>query len=42
MNGDWYPWGKGINGNQLGQYVQAWRHVHDIFAAIHADNVLWV
>jgi cellulose synthase (UDP-forming) len=42
MNGDWYPWGDGINGNQPGQYVQAWRHVHDIFAAMGADNVLWV
>jgi hypothetical protein len=42
MNGDWYPWGEGINGNQPGQYVQAWRHVHDIFAAMRANNVLWV
>jgi hypothetical protein len=42
MNGDWYPWGKGINGNQPGQFVQAWRHVHDVFASVHATNVLWV
>jgi cellulose synthase (UDP-forming) len=42
QNGTWYPWGTHINGNQPGQYVQAWRHVHDIFAEMHADNVLWV
>ena len=31
MNGDWFPWSEGVNGNQSGEYVAAWRHVHDIF-----------
>jgi hypothetical protein len=42
MNGDWYPWNEGLNGNSSGQYVQAWRHVHDIFTANGATNVTWV
>jgi beta-mannanase len=42
MNGDWYPWNEGINGNTPGQYVQAWRHVHDLFTANGVTNVTWV
>jgi hypothetical protein len=42
MNGNWYPWGKGVNGNQEIDYVDAWRHVHDIFAAVGATNATWV
>jgi beta-mannanase len=42
MNGDWYPWNEGINGNTSGQYVQAWRHVHDIFTANGVTNATWV
>ena len=42
MNGDWYPWGSGVNGNTAAQYVTAWRHVHDLFAAAGATNVTWV
>ncbi|MEV4560749.1 glycosyl hydrolase [Kitasatospora sp. NPDC049285] len=42
MNGDWYPWGSGVNGNQPGDYAAAWRHVHDVFAAERADNVIWL
>jgi cellulose synthase/poly-beta-1,6-N-acetylglucosamine synthase-like glycosyltransferase len=42
MNGSWYPWSEGVNGNQRGQFVLAWRHVHDIFAAEHVTNVKWV
>ena len=42
MNGSWYPWCEGVNGNRPGQFVQAWRHVHAIFAAEHATNVKWV
>jgi beta-mannanase len=42
MNGDWYPWSEVRNGNSAGQYVAAWRHVHDIFAAVGATNVSWV
>ncbi len=42
MNGNWFPWSEGVNGNQSGEYVAAWRHVHDIFTAVGADNVSWV
>jgi beta-mannanase len=42
MNGNWYPWAESINGNQSGQYVKMWRHVHDIFTQIGATNVTWV
>ena len=42
MNGDWYPWAEGVNGNTAGDYVQAWRHVHDVVAATGASNVSWV
>ncbi|MEX5258001.1 glycoside hydrolase family 26 protein [Kocuria arenosa] len=42
MNGNWYPWAESVNGNQNGDYVAAWRHVHEIFAAAGADNVEWV
>jgi hypothetical protein len=42
MNGNWFPWAEGVNGNAAGQYVAAWRHVHDIFAAVGASNATWV
>ena len=42
MNGPWYPWGYGVKGNTAAQYVQAWRHIHDIFVANKATNVVWV
>ena len=42
MNGTWYPWSEKANGNKAGQYVQAWRHVHDIFTKQGATNVTWV
>lgn len=42
MNGNWYPWGVGVNGNQPGEFVAAWRHVHDHFTAAGATNVQWV
>jgi hypothetical protein len=42
MNGRWFPWSEGVNGNKSGEYVTAWRHVHDIFAAVGATNVTWV
>jgi len=41
MNGNWFPWAEGVNGNQPGEYVAAWRHVHDLFAAAGATNVTW-
>ncbi len=43
MNGDWqYPWSEQLNGNRPGDYVEAWRHVHDIFTEVGAENVTWV
>jgi mannan endo-1,4-beta-mannosidase len=42
MNGNWYPWGVFTNGNRVGEYVRAWRHVHDIFTRIGAKNVIWI
>jgi hypothetical protein len=42
MNGNWFSWSEGVNGNQSGEYVQAWRHVHDIFASREVTNVTWV
>jgi beta-mannanase len=37
-----YPWVEAVNGNQTGQYVQMWRHVHDIFSKVGANNATWV
>ena len=34
--------GKVANGNSTGEYVEAWRHVHDIFTAVGATNATWV
>lgn len=42
MNGDWYPWSEAVNGNNPGDYVRAWRHVHDVLLAEGAGNVRWV
>jgi hypothetical protein len=42
MNGGWFPWSEGVNGNNPGEYVAAWRHVHDIFTQVGAENVSWV
>jgi hypothetical protein len=41
-NGNWFPWGEGTNENQPGEFVTAWRHVHDIFTAVGATNTTWV
>jgi beta-mannanase len=43
MNGDWqFPWAEKINGNKAGDFVKAWRHVHDIFTNVGATNATWV
>ena len=42
MNGFWFPWSDGVNGNTPGQFVAAWRHVHDIFESVGATNATWV
>jgi Glycosyl hydrolase family 26 len=42
MNGSWFAWGEGANGNQPGEFAAAWRHVHDIFTSAGATNATWV
>jgi beta-mannanase len=42
MNGDWYPWGRGVNGNTPADSIAAWRHVHDVVVSEGATNVRWV
>ncbi len=42
MNGGWYPWGTGVNGNDATQYKAAWRHIVDLFRSRGADNVRFV
>jgi hypothetical protein len=41
MNGGWFPWSAGANGNTAAQYVAAWRHVHEIFTSVGATNATW-
>jgi hypothetical protein len=40
MNGHWYPWG--TRTNRPGDFVRAWRHLHDVFADVGATSVIWV
>lgn len=42
MNGSWYPWGYGINGNTPAQYVKVWQRVVGIFRQVGATNVRWI
>ena len=42
MNGNWFPWSEERNGNVRGDYVAAWRHVHDRFTAVGATNAIWI
>jgi mannan endo-1,4-beta-mannosidase len=42
MNGNWFPWSESRDGNHPGEFVTAWRHVHDIFTQVGATNVSWV
>jgi Glycosyl hydrolase family 26 len=42
MNGNWYPWCGTVNANTPVDYIDAWRHLHDIFAAAGATNARWV
>lgn len=42
MNGDWYPWARGVEGNTSYRLRAVWRRVVDIFRNRGADNVQWV
>jgi Glycosyl hydrolase family 26 len=41
MNGSWFPWGVGSNGNTAASFVAMWRHVHSIFTSVGATNATW-
>jgi mannan endo-1,4-beta-mannosidase len=40
MNADWYGWG--YRHTPAAEFVAAWRHIHNLFAAQGADNVTWL
>ncbi len=42
MDGNWYPWGYGVNGNTTADFIAAYRHVHDRFVLGGATNVQFV
>jgi FlgD Ig-like domain/Glycosyl hydrolase family 26 len=45
MNGSWSEWGGASNGGAgVGpkRYIEAWRHIHDLFRQEGASNVAWV
>ena len=42
MNGNWYPWGRGVEGNTSYRIRAVWRRVVDIFRNQGANNVQWV
>lgn len=42
MNGGWFPWGAGVNGNTPEDYIAAWQHIVSVFRAEGADNAVWV
>ena len=35
-----YPWGPQNNTNL--EFIAAWKHVHDVFKQVNANNVIWV
>lgn len=42
MNGRWYPWGLGVDGNTARDFREAWHHVFWVFRNHGASNVEWV
>ncbi len=42
MNTNSVPYSEHSNGNSPGQFVQMWRHVHDVFTQVGARNATWV
>jgi hypothetical protein len=42
MNGNWYPWAPGTNGNSNADFIAMWQHVHNIFVQEGASNIRWV
>jgi hypothetical protein len=39
MNGSWYGYSPGQNGNTSASFVAMWQHIHDVFAAQGVTNV---
>jgi hypothetical protein len=42
MNGNWQPYSPGVNGNTASDFVNAWRHFHDLAVGAGAANITWV
>lgn len=42
MNGDWDPWCAWFYGKDTELFIQAWKHIVDIFREVKADNVYFV
>ena len=42
MNGNWFPWGRGVDGNTARDFRKAWKHVVELFRQQGATNVIWV
>lgn len=42
MNGNWAPYSPGVNGNTATDFVNAWRHFHDLANQAGATNVTWL
>jgi mannan endo-1,4-beta-mannosidase len=42
MNGSWFPWSPGVNGNTARSFRRAWIHVWRIFQRVGATNATWV
>ncbi|WP_288338194.1 glycoside hydrolase family 26 protein [uncultured Gordonia sp.] len=42
MNGTWYPWAVGVNGNTAADYRAAWARMRSVITDRHSDNVRFV
>ena len=42
FNGNWYPWGTSGTGATAADFVAAWQHIHKLFTAAGATNVIWI
>ena len=42
MNGDWYPWGRGVEGNNSYRFRAVWQRIVRLFREQGATNVQWV
>ncbi|TSC64706.1 MAG: hyaluronate lyase [Microgenomates group bacterium Gr01-1014_93] len=42
MNQRRFSWSEGVNGNNAGDYVAAWKHVYEIFRNNSVTNATWV